>query len=120
MNTIPFNQQLVYLNKSRPNEALTRVLARVVKAVRETSKAGSLTLTLKVAMFSKANEDVVKITPVIASKVPEGERAKTIMYSTALLCNAPGTVRTELKQVDAGQQEQRTLPEQETGLRKVI
>jgi len=123
MNTTPFNQQLVYLNKGTLNEELTEVLAEVVKAVRETGKTGSLTLTLKVAMFSKANEDVVKISPVVASKVPEGERAETIMYSTAdgdLLRDDPSTVRTELKQVDAGQQERRTLPEQETSLRKVI
>lgn len=123
MNTTPFNQQLVYLNKGTLNEELTEVLAEVVKAVRETGKAGSLTLTLKVAMFSKANEDVVKISPVVTSKVPEGERAETIMYSTAdgdLLRDDPNTVRTELKQVDVGQQERRPLPEQETSLRKVI
>lgn len=123
MNTTPFNQQLVYLNKGTLNEELTEVLAEVVKAVRETGKAGSLTLTLKVAMFSKANEDVVKISPVVASKVPESKRAETIMYSTAdgdLLRDDPSTVRTELKQVDAGQQERRPLPEQETSLRKVI
>lgn len=61
LTTTPFNQNLVHLNKGTLNDELTEHLAELVKAVRETGKAGSLTLTLKISMFNKANEDVVKI-----------------------------------------------------------
>lgn len=123
LTTTPFNQNLVHLNKGTLNDELTEHLAELVKAVRETGKAGSLTLTLKISMFNKANEDVVKISPVVACKLPEGERAETIMWTTAdgdLLRNDPAQSFTELKQVEGIDNQRRTLPEQEaTPLRKV-
>ncbi|QGH62718.1 hypothetical protein [Serratia proteamaculans] len=120
----PFSQQLTYLNKGSLNDELTEQLAQVVKAVRETGKAGSITLTLKVGMLNKANEDVVKISPVVAYKIPEGERAETIMWSTAdgdLLRNDPQQPgAAELKQVASTDTERRQLPEQDAvPLRKV-
>lgn len=115
---------MTYLNKGTLNDELTEVLADVVKAVRETGKAGSLTLTLKVSMFNKADENIVKISPSVSSKIPEGERAETIMWSTAdgdLLRNDPHQPINELKQVETQNTEHKSLQaEQLTSLRKVI
>lgn len=124
MTATPFSQQMTYLNKGTLNDELTEVLADVVKAVRETGKAGSLTLTLKVSMFNKADENIVKISPSVSSKIPEGERAETIMWSTAdgdLLRNDPHQPINELKQVETQNTEHKSLQaEQLTSLRKVI
>lgn len=103
MNNTAFSQHLVYLNKGTLNDELTDVMTDVVKAVRETGKQGEITLKLKVSMLNKRDEDAVKITPIVTHKVPELDRAETIMYSTAdgdLLRNDPDQKQVELKKVE--------------------
>ncbi|MCD8547129.1 MAG: hypothetical protein LRY38_01480 [Aeromonadaceae bacterium] len=92
MTQTPFNQQLAFFNRGSLNDELTEAMADVVKSVRETGKQGTITLTLKVSMLNKRDEDAVKITPSIKSTKPELDRAETIMWSTAdgdLLRNDP-------------------------------
>lgn len=59
---------------------LTERLAKVLEAVEETGKAGSITLTLKVSP-SKGDEDVLEVVPAIKSVVPEADLPKALFYS---------------------------------------
>jgi ribosomal protein S28E/S33 len=100
----PFSQQLAFLSKGCLDEELTELLSEVVKAVRETGKTGSLTLTLKVQMLNNRDENAVKITPAVKSKLPELAPYETIMFSTGdgdLLRDDPNQRKLPLEEVPA-------------------
>ncbi len=124
LTSTPFNEQLRHLNKGTLNDELTEQLTALVKAVRETGKAGSLTLTIKVAMLNKADEDVVKVSPAVSCKLPENDRGETIMYSTAdgdLLRESPyQAAKPELRQVETSGVELRTVSDAPKTVKKVI
>lgn len=102
-NTTPFSQQLAYINKGTLDAELTEALAEVIKAVRETSKKGSVTLTLNCQMLNTRDENTMKVTPKVTRTIPELDRADTIMFSTAdgdLLRDDPDQMQIDLKVID--------------------
>lgn len=56
-------------------------LAELVEAVRETGRAGSLTLTVKVRPAAKNGGPSVVVSDAIAVKAPKPEVAETVMYA---------------------------------------
>ena len=77
----------------------------MIKAVRETGKTGSVTVTIKAGLM-QGTEDTVKLTGSISSKVPELDRPVTIMWSTAdgdLIRNDPHQQSFDLRQVETDQ-----------------
>ena len=102
-NLTPFHQTLAKLNRGELNDELTETLAEVIKAVRNTRKQGTVTLTLNVAMLNARTEDTIKITPKVSTKVPELNRDESIVFSTAngdVLFEDPSQIKMELKQVE--------------------
>ncbi|WP_163833344.1 hypothetical protein [Spartinivicinus ruber] len=98
----PFSQTVAYINRGSLDSELTETLSELVQAVRDTCKAGSITLQLKVQMLSANNEDTVKITPNIKSSIPQHEQPQAIFWSTAdgdLLRNDPKQSELDLKTV---------------------
>jgi hypothetical protein len=57
-------------------------LTELIKAVRETGKAGSLTITLKVRPASKGKTQVVMIDDTITEKIPKYDREATMFYAS--------------------------------------
>lgn len=103
IKTIPFSDNLRYLGKGAINDELTEKMAELVKAVRETGKAGELVLKIKVGMMAAGNEDMVKLSPSVSAKIPEMESPVTIMYSTHdgdLLREDPNKQQSELRSID--------------------
>lgn len=80
-NVTPFTQTLSHLERGLLNDELSEELAKVVKAVRETGKKGSITLKLDVSLM-KGTEDTVVLNSSITGKAPQLDRAQTIMFST--------------------------------------
>lgn len=100
---VPFSQHLSYLSKGAIDAEATEILAKVIKAVRETGKAGSITVTLKCSMLNTRDENTMKITPDIKFNVPALERGDTIMFSTYdgdLLRDDPDQVQMDLRVVN--------------------
>lgn len=82
MLTAPFYQTLAYLSRGSLDGECAEALAEVVKRVRETGKAGTFTLTLKVSKLNARDEDAVKITPTVSTKLPKLAPYETVMFST--------------------------------------
>lgn len=98
-----FSQQMAFLNRGSLDDEATEKLTKLIKKVRETGKAGSFTLTMKVGMLNQRDENAVKITPAIKLSLPELPGAETIMFSTAdgdLLRDDPDQRTLDLKQVE--------------------
>ncbi|MCX4025083.1 hypothetical protein H0A36_27380 [Endozoicomonas sp. SM1973] len=75
----------------------------MVKAVRKTRKAESITLQLKINMFDSVEEDPVKITPVIKLVVPEEDPLQDVLWSTAdgdLLKHDPDQCELDLSSIE--------------------
>lgn len=99
----PFSQQLAYINKGTLDAELTETLAMIIKAVRETRKKGSVTLTLNCEMLNTRTEDTIKVTPDVKFSKPKLELADTIMFSTIdgdLLRDDPDQIKMNLQVVD--------------------
>lgn len=99
----PFSQQLAFLNKGTLDAEVTEKLEQLVKAVRETGKGGDIILKLTVQPLNKRNEDQLRIIPDVKLKLPELEKAETIMFSTAdgdLLRDDPNQIKMDLKVID--------------------
>ncbi|WP_342640914.1 hypothetical protein [Rhodoligotrophos ferricapiens] len=72
-----FSAILAELDHGRVHDELTEKLADLADAVRDTRKAGTVTLTLTV----KPNgERSVEITDSIKAKLPEGDKAKSLFF----------------------------------------
>lgn len=100
----PFSQQIAFLGRGSTDAEVTEALVQVVRAVRETRKAGHVTLKLAIRMADKRTEDAIRITPQITKKVPELESEETIMYSTYdgdLLRDDPRQEKLDLRDVSA-------------------
>ncbi len=98
----PFSQNLSYLEKGCLDAELTEQLAEVIQGVRETGKQGTITLQLKVSLM-KGSEDTVTIQSTVNNKVPQLDRAQTIMWSTHdgdLIRNDPHQQSLDLKTVE--------------------
>lgn len=74
----PFADVLRELNGETYDD-LTLQLGEVVKAVIETGKSGSITLTLKIAANGKG---AVTINDDVKIKIPEPPRAQTMFFAT--------------------------------------
>lgn len=101
-NITPFSETLSYLEKGSLNAELTEQLAEVIKGVRETGKQGTVTLQLKVSLM-KGTEDTVTLQSTVNNKVPQLDRAQTIMWSTYegdLIRNDPNQRTFDLKTVN--------------------
>jgi hypothetical protein len=77
-----FQETIVQINNGAAVAELSDALAKVVAAVRETGKSGSILLTLKVAPASKVNSEVLLVESQVKTKLPEPERGMTIFYAT--------------------------------------
>lgn len=77
----PFTQTLGFLERGMLNVELTEELQKVVKAVRETGRKGTLTLNIDVALM-KGHEDAVQVSTKVNAKPPVADRAQTVMFST--------------------------------------
>ncbi|APX84593.1 hypothetical protein BV511_07635 [Methylorubrum extorquens] len=94
----PFADVLRELNGDAYDE-LTLQLGEVVQAVMKTGKAGSLSLSLKVAANGTGS---VTITDDIKVKVPEAARPKTMFFATesgSLMRNNPRQHEMQLRDV---------------------
>lgn len=99
----PLSQQLAYINKGTLDAEATESLARLVKAVRETGKKGSITIQIQCSMLNTRDENAVKLTPSIKLSIPELDRAETIMFSTHegdLLRDDPDQIQMDLRVVN--------------------
>ena len=67
------------LRNGRTQDELTTELSRVVEAVEQTGKKGTITLTISVAPAAK-DSTLLKIEDVIVAKIPTGDRAPTLMF----------------------------------------
>ena len=98
----PFAQQLAFLSRGCLDAELTTALASVVRNVRATGKPGKLTLELKVSMLSERDENAVKITPAVTTRLPKLAPYETVMFSTNdgdLLRDDPQQRKLDLRQV---------------------
>lgn len=82
VNVTAFSQQLAFLSRGALDAEATDALAKLVRKVRETGKAGSLTLTIKVSKLDGRDEDALKLTPKITLKTPELAPFESVMFST--------------------------------------
>ena len=98
----PFSQTLGYLEKGCLDAELTEQLSEVIKGVRDTGKQGTITMQLKVSLM-KGTEDTVTIQSTVNNKVPQLDRAQTIMWSTYdgdLIRNDPSQQDLDLRTVE--------------------
>lgn len=103
LKNTPFSQQIGYLSRGSLDAELTEEMAALVKAVRETGKAGTITLTLKVQRLSGRDENAVQIVPTVKMKAPAPAPYTNIMFSTGdgdLLRDDPNQRTLELQQVE--------------------
>lgn len=102
LNLTPFSEHLRTLSAGSLNAELTERLAEVIKRVRETGKAGGVSLTIKVAMLNDRDENAVKLIPNVSTKMPAFKPYEAVMYSTAdgdLQRDDPRQRKLDLKEV---------------------
>lgn len=98
-----FSQQISYLNRGALDSECSEALAELIKAVRDTGKKGSITLTLNCSMLNTRDENALRISADVKTSIPKLDRAETIMFSTAdgdLLRDDPKQVQMDLRVID--------------------
>jgi hypothetical protein len=98
-----FQETILQINNGTTLAELSEELSKVVAAVRETGKAGAITLTLKVLPASKGSTDVLMVESQVKSKLPERDRGMTVFYATddnRLVRNDPKQQMLPLRVVD--------------------
>lgn len=78
-HTRPFAQFIREVQNGRTHDEATEKLAELVEAVRETGKAGKMSLTLTVKPM-KGNVDVLLVEDSLVSKPPLHDRKASIFY----------------------------------------
>jgi len=104
-----FQETILQINNGATVAELSNALEKVVAAVRMAGKAGSITLTLKVAPASKGSTDVLMVESQVRTKLPEPERGISIFYATEdnkLVRNDPKQQQLPLRVVDIEQPRQ--------------
>ena len=104
-----FQETILQINNGATLAELSEALEKVVAAVRMAGKAGSITLTLKVAPASKGSTDVLMVESQVRTKLPEPERGISIFYATddnRLVRNDPKQIQLPLRVVDIEQPKQ--------------
>jgi len=96
-----FQETIVQINNGAAVAELSDALEKVVAAVRQTGKSGTITLTLK------GTSNVLLIESQVKTKLPEPERGMTIFYATEdnkLVRNDPRQQMLPLRVVEFDQQ----------------
>lgn len=78
----PFVDTLRDLRAGRTLDELANQLNEVVAAVRDTGKAGKITITLSVKPASKGDVDTIMIDDVVKVSAPTADRGTTIFFAT--------------------------------------
>jgi hypothetical protein len=81
MATRPIVDTLRDLRQGAVLEEASEELHRIVQAVRDTGKAGKLTITLTVKPFDK-NADILNIEDKVVAVVPQAPKGGTVMFTT--------------------------------------
>jgi len=109
-----FPETVLQMNNGATVMELSNALEQVVAAVRAAGKAGSITLTIKVAPASKGSTNVLMVESQVKSKLPEPDRGMTIFYATEdnrLVRSDPRQQMLPLRVVEFDQQPDRALKE---------
>lgn len=77
----PFLDVLRELEKGRLADELSEKLPAVVAGVKDTGKAGSLTLNIKIKPYTKGGEDILIVESVVVAKIPQPDRKPSLMYA---------------------------------------
>lgn len=77
-----FSDILLKINKGATVAELTEKFRSLVQAVRMTGKAGSLSLTLKVAPATKGDVDILTVDAGVKTNAPEADHRKNVFFST--------------------------------------
>lgn len=77
----PFADFLLEAQGGRTHAELSEALQQIAAAVVDTRKAGSLTLTFKIAPLDKGKGDALVITDVIKAVVPQHDRRKSVFFA---------------------------------------
>lgn len=77
----PFLAVLGELEKGRLADELSEKLPQVVAGVKDTGKAGTLTLTIKVKPYTKGGDDILIVDSTVVAKVPQPDRKPSLMYA---------------------------------------
>ena len=96
----PFSDVMGELEAGQYLRDVTKELRKLVHAVRDTRKAGALTLSFKLSPTGRGN---VEIASAYTSKVPEHDRPATVFFTTpdaTLLRDDPEQPRLPLRRVD--------------------
>jgi len=101
-----FPETILQLNNGAAVAELSTALAKVLAAVRESGKAGSITFTVTVKPASKGVTNVVMVESQIKTKLPEPDRGMTVFYLTEdnrLVRNDPRQQQLPLRVVEIEQ-----------------
>ena len=101
-----FPETILQLNNGAAVAELSAALAKVLAAVRESGKTGSITFTVTVKPASKGVTNVVMVESQIKTKLPEPERGMTVFYMTddnRLVRNDPRQQQLPLRVVEIEQ-----------------
>ena len=77
----PFFDTLREIRAGAALDDLATELADVVAAVRQTGKAGTLTLKLAIAPASKGDVQTLMLADTITAKLPRADRGSTVFFS---------------------------------------
>lgn len=77
-----FNQSIALVRNGQLHVELSDALSKLVAAVKDHRKGGSLTLTLKIKPFSKGDSDTLVLEDQIVVKAPMGDKGATVFYAT--------------------------------------
>jgi hypothetical protein len=78
----PFADVLSEISKGTVADEAATELAKLVAAVQETGKKGSVTVTIQVAPY-KGNDEVVNVSAAVIAKPPRAETPTSIFYTSA-------------------------------------
>jgi hypothetical protein len=109
----PFAAVLQDLNGGATVARLSAELHDLVEAVTATGKAGTLTLTLKVAPVAKRNTDALNVTAAVAAKRPQEDAPTTVFFvdGGSLVRNNPAQPQLPLREVPAPDADARPIRE---------
>lgn len=79
--TRPFADWLREQQSGRTHDELSEGLQRLVAAVVETGKKGTLTLQIAVAPFDRAEGDALVVSDVVKLNLPQHDRRKSIFHA---------------------------------------
>lgn len=93
---------LLNINSGAPIAEITREMERLLSAIKDTGKGGSLTLTVSVAPF-KGSTDAMCVTCQVKTKIPEPERGVALFFLTEdnrLVRNDPRQQQLPLRSIE--------------------